>query len=153
MPAKKHHVTLTPEQRKRCEILARSYKHSQRERNRARILLLADTHQPDGASPDETIRQKVGTCLLTVQQVRRRYAQEGLEAALFHKEQIRRKARLLDGEAEAFLIATVCSAPPHGQKRWSLRLLQDKVIQAGYQESISHETIRQALKKMNSNPG
>jgi len=153
MPAKKHHVTLTPEQRQHTEIVARSYKHSERERKRARILLLADTSQAIGACPDEAIEQQVKVGHTTVEQVRRRFCVEGLEAALHHKEQSTRKARVLDGRAEAFLIATVCSAPPDGQARWSLHLLADKVIAAGYCESVSHETVRQTLKKTNSNPG
>ncbi len=153
MPAKKHDVTLTPEQRERAEIVARSYKHSERERKRARILLLADTSQEKGACKDARIEQQVQVCNATVEQVRRRFAEQGLDAALFRKEQSCRKARVLDGAAEAFLVATTCSAPPAGQKRWSLHLLQAKVIQAGYCESVSHETIRQTLKKMNLNPG
>ena len=147
MPAKKHHVTLTQEQRERVEIVARSYKHSERERTHAHILLLADAHAPEGAAKDDTITAQVSVCLLTVQQVRRRFAEGGVEAALFRKEQPNRKARLLDGTAEAFLVATTCSAPPEGQKRWSLHLLQDKMIAAGYCASVSHETIRQTLKK------
>ena len=153
MPAKKYHVTLTPEQRQRAEIVARSYKHSERERKRARILLLADTSQATGAWPDEAIEQQLGVGHSTVEQVRRRFSAEGVQAALHHKEQSTRKARVLDGRAEAFLVATVCSAPPDGQARWSLHLLADKVVQAGYCESVSHETVRQTLKKMNLNPG
>ena len=95
----------------------------------------------------------MGVCLLTVQQARRRFAQDGLEAAVFRKEQATRKARILDGKAEAFLIATTCSAPPDGHARWSLHLLQDKVVQAGYCTSVSHETVRQTLKKTNSSRG
>jgi hypothetical protein len=153
MPAKKHHVTLTPEQRERVEIVARSYKHSERERKRARILLLADTAQAAGASKDALIEPQVGVCNATVAQVRQRFGTGGLEAALHHKEQSTRKARVLDGKAEAFLVATVCSDAPDGRARWSLHLLADKVVQAGYCESVSHETVRQTLKKMNLSPG
>ncbi len=153
MPAKKYHVTLTQEQREYVEIAARSNKRSLRERQRARILLLADTNQAEGGCDDARICQQVGACLLTVQRVRQRFTTEGLSAALHHKEQINRKPRVLDGAAEAFLVATTCSAPPEGQKRWSLHLLQNKMIAAGYCESVSHETIRQTLKKMNSSPG
>lgn len=153
MPAKLHHVALTPEQRQKAEIIARSYKHSDRERKRARILLLADTAREEGACKDCEISQQVGVSTVMAEQVRRRFAQGGLEAALLHKEQQNRKARALDGAGEAFLIATVCSTPPEGQKRWSLHLLADKVIAAGYCESISPETIRQTLKKTNSSPG
>jgi hypothetical protein len=149
MPAKKHPVTLTQEQRERLEIVARSYKHSACERKRARILLLADTNQAQQAANDQAIAEAVSVCLLTVAQVRRRFAQEGMDAALFRKEQSNRKARVLDGKAEAFLVATVCSDAPDGRARWSLHLLADKVVQAGYCESVSHETVRQTLKKMN----
>ena len=116
-------------------------------------MLLADTNQAGGGSDDAHICQQVGACLLTVQRVRQRFATEGLSAALHHKEQVHRKPRVFDGVAEAFLVATTCSAPPEGQTRWSLHLLQDKMIQAGYCESVSRETLRQTLKKMNLNPG
>jgi hypothetical protein len=90
---------------------------------------------------------------VTVENVRERFALGGLQAALERKEQTKRKARVLDGEAEAFLIATVCSVPPEGRSRWTLHLLADKVIVAGYTDSVSHETVRQTLKKMNSSLG
>ena len=153
MPAKKHHVTLTEEQRQKAKIVARSYKHSDRERKRARILLLADTNRADGAAQDAVIEQQVGVCNATVEQVRRRFCEGGLDAALYRKKQQNRKSRVLDGEAEAFLIATVCSAPPNGQKRWSLSLLQERLIACDYVDSVSHETVRQTLKKMNLSPG
>jgi hypothetical protein len=153
MPAKKHHVVLTQEQRQQVEIAARSNKRSLRERTRARILLLADTDRPEGGLPDDAICQEVRACLLTVQRVRKRFAESGLDAALTHKEQPHRKRRVLDGEAEAFLIATVCSAPPQGKARWGLHLLKETLIAQGYTEGVSHETVRQTLKKMNSSPG
>ena len=153
MPAKLHHVTLSPEQRQKAEIIARSYKHSERERKRANILLLADTAQEEGACRDSDISQQIGVSTVMVEQVRRRFAQGGLEAALFHKEQQNRKARVLHGEAEAFLIATVCSAPPEGKARWTLHLLKDKLVAEGYTDGVSHETVRQTLKKMNLSLG
>lgn len=153
MPAKKHHVLLSQEQRQRCEIVARSYKHSDRERKRAHILLLADANRADGAEKDAVIEQRVGVCNATVEQVRRRFGAGGLDAALYHQAQQHRKARALDGRAEAFLIATVCSAPPDGQQRWSLTLLQERLIAQDYVDSVSHETVRQTLKKMNLSPG
>ena len=153
MPAKKHCVTLSEEQRNQAEIVARSYKHSDRERKRARILLLADSHREAGACSDACIEEQVGVCNATVEQVRRRFCQNGLDAALFRKVQTTRKARVLDGQAEAFLVATVCAAPPEGHKRWSLSLLQERLIASDYVDSVSHETVRQTLKKMNSNPG
>jgi hypothetical protein len=153
MPAKIHHVSLTEEQRQKAEIVARSYKHSDRERKRAKILLLADTNHAEGAEKDAVIEQQVGVCNATVEQVRRRFCEGGLDAALYRKEQQNRKTRLLDGEAEAFLIATVCSAPPNGHKRWSLSLLQQRLLVLDSVDSISRETVRQTLKKMNLSPG
>jgi hypothetical protein len=116
-------------------------------------MLLADINQEQEAHNDQDIAAKLGVCSLTTQLVRRRFTEGDMDAAVFRKEQVHRKARKLDGDAEAFLVATVCSAPPTGSKRWSLHLLADKVVQAGYSEGVSHETIRQTLKKMNLNPG
>jgi transposase len=153
MSAKKHLVTLICEQREKAEIVARSYKHSERERKRARILLQCDTSRPEAPATDEAVAAQVGVALPTVRQTRRRFAQGGLEAALYQKPQQKRKARVLNGEAEAFLIATVCSAAPEGCARWTLHLLADKLVAQGYAESVSHETVRQTLKKMNLSPG
>jgi hypothetical protein len=153
MPARKYDVVLSEEQRNHVEIIARSYKHSERERKRAKILLLSDINREDGGLLDAAICEQMKVCAVTVEQIRRRFAQKGLEAALYRREQQNRKARKLDGKAEAFLIATTCSAPPTGQKRWTLALLQKGLIEAGYTDSVSHETIRQTLKKTNSSPG
>jgi len=153
MPARKYNVALSEEQRKHVEIVARSYKRSERERKRAKILLLTDTNREDGGLLDAPICQQLKVSDVTVGQVRRRFAQKGLEAALYRREQAHRKVRKLDGRAEAFLIATTCSAPPQGQKRWTLSLLQKGLIAAGYIEEVSRETIRQTLKKTNSSPG
>jgi len=153
MPARKYDVALSEEQRQKLEKIARSYKHSERERKRAKILLLCDTNREDGGLLDAPICQTLKVCDSTVGQVRRRFTQKGWEAAVYHREQAKRKARVLDGNAEAFLIATVCSAPPSGQKRWTLHLLADRLVQQGYVDTVSHETVRQTLKKTNSSPG
>lgn len=153
MPARKYDVALSEEQRQHVEIVARSYKRSERQRKRAKILLLTDINREDGGLLDAAICEKLKVCAVTVEQVRRRFAQKGLEAALYRREQANRKARKLDGRAEAFLIATTCSAPPLGQKRWTLRLLQKGLIEAGYTDAVSRQTISQTLKKMNSSPG
>jgi hypothetical protein len=69
-----------------------------------------------------------------------------VEAAIYRKKPNREYPRRLDGEAEARLIALACSSPPEGHERWSLRLLRDRFIEAGYAERVSHETIRRVLK-------
>ena len=148
-----YHVTLTPAERDRLQRLLGARQSSPRERTRARILLLADAHQPSGAAPDGIISQQAHTSLATVGRVRRRFATAGLDAALTHQPQLNRKEPALDGAAEAHLVALVCGAPPAGQQRWSLQLLKDTLIEGGYTDTVSHETVRQRLKKMNLSPG
>ena len=150
MAAKQHLIRLTAEERQQVERAVRSNKNSPRERMRARILLASS----DGAPrTDKQIAAQVGACLNTVARVRRRFALRGLAGALHHAEQKRRKARKLDGRAEAHLVALTCSAPPEDRKRWSLHLLGRRLVAAEVVESVSHETVRQTLKKMRSSRG
>jgi homeodomain-containing protein len=146
-------VTLTSAERDRLQRVIPARQSSQRQRTHARILLLADATQPDGAAPDAVISQKARTSLATVGRVRRRFAAAGLEAALSHKPQVNRKDPALDGAAEAHLVALVCGAPPDGQQRWTLHLLKETLIEGGYTDAVSHETVRQRLKKMNLSLG
>jgi hypothetical protein len=158
MPAKKYIVKLSPEEREQLEKASQSNRRSVREKTRARILLLADTggsagsagSAPDGASlKDSEIAKRLRCAPLTVSQVRQKAVERGAVAAIEHKAQEKRKARKLDGEQEATLIALTCSAPPEGQKRWSLRLLRDRLIELEVVEDIGTETIRTTLKKTN----
>lgn len=150
MSAKQHLIRLSTEERPQVERAARSNKNSPRERMRARILLGAS----DGAAcTDKQIAAQVGACLNTVARVRRRFAAGGLGRALHHAEQKRRKARKLDGRAEAHLVALTCSAPPEERKRWSLHLLGRRLVAAEVVDSVSHETVRQTLKKISSSRG
>ena len=153
MSAKKHRVELSAEQRSHVEKIVRSNKASIRERVRARLLLAVDEAQPGGGQKDEDAARSAGSCAVTAAYVRARFARKGLEAALHHAEQARRKPRKLDGEAEAHLVAVVCGAPPAGRKRWSLHLLADHLVAAGFCEDLSHETVRQTLKKTCSSRG
>ena len=148
-----YHVCLSPEQRDQCETVVRSRHSSTRQRTHARILLLADTQAPSGRQTDTAISTAVRTSLSTVGRVRRRFVEAGLEAALYHQPQANRKEPALDGAAEAHLIALVCGAPPTGHQRWSLHLLKETLIEQGYAESVSHETVRQRLKKTNLSLG
>ena len=153
MSAKKYHVSLTEAERTELTRLSKSQRHSERERKRARILLLADEAQEGGATTDAAIAARIKVASLTVNRVRQRFVARGLRESLAHKEQQTRKPRVLDGEAEAFLIATTCSTPPAGYKRWSLRLLRNALIEQQIVDAIGQETVRQTLKKMNSSPG
>ena len=89
----------------------------------------------------------------TIERVRQRFVEQGLEAALGRKQQQRRKAPCLDGEQEAHLLAITCSEPPEGYGRWNLRLLADKMVELEYVEAISHVTVGKMLKKTNFSLG
>lgn len=144
---KRYVVDLEPEERDALLKLIRQGEAKARRLNRARILLKAD----EGLS-DEQIAAMLDTGSATVGRVRQRFVEEGMEAALC--ERPRRGQRLkLSGRDEAHLVAVACSAAPDGQARWSLRLLADKVVELGLVESLSHETVRQVLKKTSLNLG
>ncbi len=153
MATKKYIITLTSEQRAKLDIVARSYRHSARERHRAQILLLADTNQQGASHSDAQIAQAVGCQPLTVSKVRERAVTRGVLESLLHKEQHNRKARRLDGVGEAQLVALACSQTPDGRKRWTLRMLKDRLIEMQVVESIDEATICRTLKKTRSSPG
>ena len=114
----------------------------------ARILLKADQ-----SFPDERIAAEVEVGRATVERVRRRFVEEGLEASLDPRRPDRVCERKIDGEVEAHLIALACGAPPLGRARWTLRLLADKLVELEYLPAVSHETVRQALKQTSLHPG
>ncbi len=147
MPAKKYGVILDEEARLSLERAVRSNKRSLRERQRARILLAAAS-----GADDASIAQAAGVHLNTVAGVRRRFVMAGVKSVC-RAEQKQRKARRLDGRAEAHLVALTCSTPPDERKRWSLHLLAGKLVEAQVVDTISHETVRQTLKKISSNRG
>ncbi len=159
MRPKTYHVVLSSEQRDELTRTSTSQRKSARERKRARILLLADEAQEGGATADADIAARIKVCPPTVGRVRQRFAQarergqDAVQVSLHHKEQEKRKERLLDGAGEAHLIALVCGTPPDGHKRWGLHLLKDTLIGQQVVDTISHEAVRQTLKKMNLSPG
>lgn len=120
---------------------------------RARILLKADAGPAGEAWDDEEIAAAFDTSLSTIHRVRQTLVEEGLEEALYRKKPTGRQYRKLDGDQEARLIATACSAAPEGQARWTLRLLADKLVELRVVESISPECVRTTLKKTTSSRG
>jgi transposase len=104
---------------------------------------------------DEAIAEALDMGSATVGRVRQRYCEEGLSRAINRKRPEREYERKIDGEVEAHLVALVCGAPPRGQAEWSLRLLAERLVQLEQVEldSVSHETVRQALKKTRSSRG
>jgi transposase len=146
---KKYRVRLTNEEREHLEKLVRKGKTHARKLLYARILLKADENGP-ASWTDERIADAFEVSVATVARERRRYREEGLEVALLPKKPGRPRRRVLDGRAEAHLIALACSSPPEGRGRWPLRLLADRMVELGYVESLSYETVRRTLKKTNS---
>jgi hypothetical protein len=151
---KKYKVTLTEEERKSLQELIAAGKASALKLAHARILLKADAAPEGPAWTDARIAEAVEVNVTTVERVRERFVEQGLEAALVRKKQDRpSRERKLDGQAEARLVALACSDPPAGRSRWTLRLLADKLVELEVVDTIGTETVRQVLKKTNSSRG
>src|SRR5688572_14032422 len=149
MPAKRYKVTLEPDERRDLEKLISRGKGAARRLAHARILLHADQGEGRPGKIDAEIAEAVGVSVATIERVRQRLVEEGLEAALSPRPSPRLYRRKLDGEAEARLIALACSPPPEGRARWSLRVLAERMVVLGYSEAVSHETVRMTLKETN----
>src|SRR3954452_14677143 len=113
----------------------------------ARVLLQADASEGGPNWTDTRIAEAVRVSVRTIERVRQRVVEDGLEAALLPKPSPRVYARKLDGEQEAKLVALACSEPPEGRKRWTLRLLAERMVALEVVPELSHETVRQTLKK------
>lgn len=150
---KRYRVTLTGDEREELEKMVSVGKTAARKLVRARILLLADQADGGPARSDPEITQALGCGRATVERIRKLFVEEGFEAALNPQPTTRIYERRLDGKAEAHLVALACGAPPEGRARWTLRLLADRMVGLGYVESVSHEAVRQTLKKTNSSLG
>jgi transposase len=145
---KKYIVRLTTEERDQLKALVSKGKGAADKMRRAHILLAGDADGP--GRTDEEIAAALSVHSKTVSNVRRRFVEEGLEAALNHKmRETPPTPRKLDGAGEARLIAVACSAPPEGRTRWTLRLLADKLVELEVVDCISYEAVRQTLKKTN----
>ncbi len=151
---KKYQVTLTGEERNSLQALIAAGKAAAKKLLHARILLKADAAAGAPAWTDARIADALEVHPNTVERLRERFVEQGLDAALGRKKQDRpSRARTLDGQAEARLIAVACSEPPLGRVRWTLRLLADKLVELEIVDTVSTETIRRALKKTNSSRG
>lgn len=153
MPAKIYRVTLTTEERQELKVLVSKGTGNARRIRRAHMLLLADENWPDGAWKDDDIAKALGAHVRTVERTREKCVQEGLEAALNHTRPQKTRAKVLDGAAEARLAQLACSAAPDGHERWSMQMLADRLIELEVVETVSRETVRTTLKKMNLSPG
>lgn len=151
---KLYKVTLLANEREELEAIAHKGSHPSQKVINALILLNCDEgefndHRPRG----EDVANILQISMRKVDRVKKRFVEEGLDAALGRKPSQRSYERKADGELEAHLVAMSCGEPPKGFARWSLRLLADRAVELEYVDSISHETVRRVLKKTKSNHG
>jgi transposase len=148
-------VTLTNEERQQLISLTKNGKHSSRKVIHALILLNSDKGafcEPSHRTNKE-VAEFLSVSQTMVERIKRRFVEDGIDYALEDKPSEREYTRKIDGDLEARLIALSCSEAPEGFSRWSLQLLADKAVELEYVESITHETVRQVLKKTNLSRG
>jgi transposase len=146
---KQYIVTLAAEERQSLLDLLAAGKAAAQKLTHARILLKADPTGGGPAWPDHRVAEALEVSTATIERVRQRFVEPGLEAALVRKPQDRpSRQRTLDGRAEARLIALACSAPPDGRKEWTMQMLADRLVELEVVPTVSDETVRRALKKM-----
>jgi transposase len=144
---KKYIVDLDEHERNELEQLTTKGSSGARKMRRARILLLAEEGRID-----KEIASFLGSAVTTVERVRKRFVEEGLEAALSERPRPG-AARKLDGRQEAFLMALACSETPEGKGHWSMRMLAQRLVELDVVDEISDETVRRTLKRGTSNHG
>jgi hypothetical protein len=151
---KKYIVTLTEEEREFLTGLVSKGKHrSQKILNALTLLACDESEHQKSRSKNEEIARVLNTSMRKIDRVKKRFVLDGLDVALSGRKGSRIYEKKADGDFEAHLVALSCSKPPEGFARWTLRLLADKVIELNYIDSVSHETVRRVLKKMNSSLG
>ena len=147
-------VTLTQEERNQLTEITRTGTHAARKVIHALILLNVDRGQYNTEQQiNEEICKVLKIGMRTIDRVKKRFVEEGLDAALKMAPTSRGYDKLVDGDMEAHLIALACGEPPKGYARWSLRLLSDKLVELRIADSISYETVRRTLKKTNLSLG
>lgn len=146
-------VSLTADERDQLKTIMNKGKHSSQQFRNACILLNCDTGQHGQPFSNEEIARMLQITTKTVERVKQRFIEEGFEACIERKAYPEVKELKADGDFEAHLIALSCSKAPEGRSRWSLRLLADKMVELQFAESVSHETVRQVLKKTKLNRG
>ena len=146
----RYRITLTDQERKDLVTLTRSGKTGAKKFIHARVLLLCDAG-PDGpAWTVSAAAEALGVTCRTIEHLKKRFVEEGFEAALQRKPRVRPPREVIfDGAFEARLIALACSDAPEGYQRWTVRLLADKAVELEFAASVSHMTVQRVLKKMN----
>ena len=153
MSKKRYVVELSADERKRLENLIRKGKSPAKKQLKARILLRADESPLGPKWNDPKISEALGTYSMMCARVRQQFAQGGIDAVLNRKQRATPPVPpIFDGEKEAKLIALACSQPPEGRAKWTLRLLESKVVELNIVDRASDNTIGRVLKKMRSSP-
>lgn len=145
---KRYKVTLTDEERKQLESMVSKGNHKASRFRRAQVLLAADESPGQKKWTDERIHDAYGMSVRQIERLRKVFIEEGFPIALDGRPP-QPRMRKFDGEAEAHLIALACGKTPQGHGRWTLRLLAGKMVELEYVDDISHESVRQLLKKRN----
>lgn len=153
MPAKLYKVTLTLEERDFLSDVTSKGQGSAQRVTHARILLKADQGEKGPGWNDQLISKALDVSVTMIERIRKTFIEQGLDAALNRKKPCRIRSVKFEGEKEAHLIALACSQPPDGRQSWTLRLLADKMVELNHFDELSYETVRQVLKKTNSNLG
>jgi len=147
---KKYIVTLTEDERKTLgDLTSKGTQKSQKILNALILLDCDEGEYQKERSTNEEIARVLHISMRKIDRVKKRFVEEGLDAALDKKVGSRVYAKKTDGDFEAHLVALSCGEPPEGFARWSLRLLADKVVELNYIDCISHESVRRILKKRN----
>jgi len=148
MPLIKYKVTMTAQERAMLQAMTTRGRHSSQKILNALILLRCDEGPcQDQKLTNQNIASVLPVSMKKIDRVKRRFVEQGLEAALDKHPAQRQYTRKADGDFEAHLVALSCGQPPQGHARWSLRLLADRMVELHYVEAISHETVRRVLKK------
>ncbi len=149
---KKYIVCLTTDERSELENLVNKGKIAAYKRLHAQILLKADISEKGPGWTDSQIREAFDVNIKTIERLRLRLVEKGLEGAINRAKSQKKSTFKIDGEVEAHLIALSCNEAPEGRSRWTLRLLADKIVELEYIDSISHESRSQVLKKNQIKP-
>ena len=150
---KRYKVTLTEEERECLLNITQKGTNKAKKIRNATILLNSDVGEYSDKVNNSTISKVLHISNRTIDRIKRLFVEEGIEFALNGKPHEILKPPKIDGDLEAKLVSLACSEMPEGYARWSLRLLADKMVELKYIDSISHEAVRQVLKKTNLNPG
>lgn len=149
----RYKVTLTDAERVELKSIINKGKHSSLKFRNAFILLNSDESNKGNKASNEQIARMLQINSKTIERLKQRFVEEGFQSCMDRKPYPDKPGKKVDGDLEAHLIAISCSKAPEGYARWSLRLLADKLVELKYIDNISHETVRQVLKKTNLNRG